>query len=93
MAYAIYDFSETLERVSSFSKNDVAECLAAWGEQGDHSEWNGGFILRLKDGRIAVVQGWCDTTGWGCQDGVIEQFADADPVDLNRFLRGEIEVS
>ena len=31
--------------------------------------WTGGFVLKLKDGRFAYLTGWCDYTGWGCQDG------------------------
>jgi hypothetical protein len=32
--------------------------------------------VKLKDGSFAYVSGWCDTTGWGCQDGArITRFA------------------
>lgn len=102
MSYTVYDLSESLARVDRFGKEDVAECVAAWGVQGVYNEWSGGFLLRLKDGRFAYLKGWCDTTGWGCQDGVQLVMHDEHPrldpthewdlhpVDLNRFLRGEI---
>ena len=73
--------------------------------------------MELEDGaeeRYAYITGWCDTTGWGCQDGVdvsyyreepttdiLEKVTkdfmgdedirwELEPVDLNRFIRGEI---
>lgn len=104
MAYTVFDFSESLDRLKEFKVEDVAECVAAWGENGCCAEWTGGFKLRLKDGRYAYLTGWCDTTGWGCQDGIDITFYDSDPgtlepdkewdegpTDLNRYLRGEIE--
>lgn len=74
MSYSVFDFSESLNRLNQhehgFTKADVAECLAAWGDRGDYDEWTGGFLLRLRDGHFAYLSGWCDTTGWGCQDGI-----------------------
>lgn len=65
MSYTVYDFTETLP----FPREDVAHVEAAWGVCGDCSEWEGGFVVRLKDGKRFYISGWCDTTGWGCQDG------------------------
>jgi hypothetical protein len=83
MAYAVYDFSETLERLTAeehgFARADVVACLCAYGENGDMAEWNGGFVVALRDGRVACVTGWCDTTGWGCQDGVEAHLMPAEP--------------
>lgn len=28
-------------------------------------------IVQLQDGRYGMVEAWADTTGWGCQDGVV----------------------
>lgn len=103
--YTSYDFEETLAQAEGFSRSDVASALGAWGRNGDYAEWDGGFLLALKDGRFAYVSGWCDTTGWGCQDGVetaiydtlpvMADLADEDweenPIDLNRFLSGDIK--
>lgn len=114
MSYTVYDFSESLDRLNAvdhgFAREDVRGCLAAWGETGDMAEWEGGFLLLLRDGRAAYLTGWCDTTGWGCQDGIqaavvpaiddaagfvwpdgVPHALDTLPVDLNRFLRGEID--
>ena len=63
--FSSYDFEETV-RQSGFELADVDCALAAWGKNGDYSEWSGGFLMRLKDGRLAYSEGWCDTTGWGC---------------------------
>lgn len=102
MSYTTYDFKESLERAPplGLSASDVAEVVAAWGRTGDYAEWEGGFLLRLKDGRHAYLSGWCDTTGWGCQDGIDVHFYqerpeplaiapeewDDHPVDLARHL-------
>lgn len=47
----------------------VAECLQAAKQEGDYAETNVVGLFRLHDGRYALLTGWCDTTGWGCQDG------------------------
>lgn len=123
MAYDLYDFTESLDRLNDhdhgLTSRAVESCEAAWGHSPEGvASWEGGFLLRLKDGRYAYLEGWCDTTGWGCQDGIgillfdqrpklnaierhieesSENLADAkdwdeEPVDLNRYLRGEINV-
>jgi hypothetical protein len=80
MAYATSDFSESLDR-TGISPSEVEAVVAAWGqgnegsgskwsEDGGGTEWSGGFLLRLKTGEYVYVTGWCDYTGWGCQDGV-----------------------
>ena len=76
--YTIYDFSESLAR-TSIKPSDIQQVVAAWGTSGDYSEWEGGFILSLKDGRFAYIWGWCDTSGWGCQDGAEVEFTQIQP--------------
>lgn len=92
MSYATYDFEESLQR-TELKPSDVAIVLGAWGKgdgQGDDAghyrwategvtEWSGGFLMRLIDGRFAYLTGWCDYTGWGCQDGVELKYFDALP--------------
>ena len=71
MSYTTYDFEESLKQAEGFSKEDVQKCLFAWGGSPEGGgSWEGGFLLLLKDGRYAYLAGWCDYTGWGCQDGV-----------------------
>lgn len=92
MSYTTEDFTESLERVA-LQRADIEAVVAAWGK-GDgmgedaghyrHSEegatdWSGGFLMRLKDGRFAYLTGWCDYTGWGCQDGATLHHFDAQP--------------
>jgi hypothetical protein len=91
MSYAILDFSESLGRVP-IGPPDIVAVVAAWGygegqgTDGGHgysadgaTEWSGGFLLKLKDGRFAYLTGWCDYTGWGCQDGAEVTYFDALP--------------
>ena len=114
MSYTTHDFEESLERVPELMLTDIDAVIAAWGKgdgQGDDAghykwagdgvtQWAGGFLLRLKDGRFVYITGWCDYTGWGCQDGVVVQYFDREPdlvlsstsawdlepTDLNRWL-------
>lgn len=67
--YHRYDFSESVQRVT-FSNRPV-KCLYAWGtgEEDGGSTWSGGFVIELANGTVALLCGWCDYTGWGCQDG------------------------
>jgi hypothetical protein len=76
--YTIYDYTETLSRVG-IDEHTVGRVLAAWGQQGVYAEWEGGFLLHLKDGQFAYIWGWCDTTGWGCQDGAEVEYYDTPP--------------
>ena len=72
MSFTRYDFDETLAIVS-IAQSQIKKVLAAWGDSTEgYGEWGGGFLLELKGGaekRYAYIAGWCDTTGWGCQDG------------------------
>lgn len=91
MSYTTSDFSESLER--TIPADQVAKVIAAWGsgdgmgtDAGHYrwgadgaSDWSGGFLLRLKDGRYAYITGWCDYTGWGCQDGAEVSYYDKRP--------------
>lgn len=71
VGYSLYDFQETIDRVG-ISPDDIAIVIRAWSEglEGTYEEWSGGFLLEMKAGGVKYVEGWCDTTGWGCQDGV-----------------------
>ncbi len=102
MSYARSDFSESMDR-ATITPDKIDKVLGAWGESTEgYGEWSGGFLLQLKDGRFAYLTGWCDTTGWGCQDGAsIDYFDkcpklakckkdadwDKEPADLNKWLK------
>lgn len=78
--YTDYDFAESLRSVG-LEPGTVKNVIAAWGENGDYSEWTGGFLFQLMaDGRFAYLSGWCDTTGWGCQDGAEIEYFDTEPI-------------
>lgn len=76
--YTSFDFTESLNRVN-IPIEDITFVLYAWGKQGDFAEWSGGFVMKLDDGRYCIVTGWCDTTGWGCQDGANVEYFDTQP--------------
>ncbi len=92
MSYTTEDFAESLERVD-VERSSIASVIAAWGtgsgmgEDAGHyrwsndgaTEWSGGFLFSLNDGRFAYLTGWCDYTGWGCQDGADIYHFDARP--------------
>lgn len=77
--YTRYDFSESMDRVT-ITPDKIRSVVAAWGESTEgYGEWSGGFVMALKDGRFAYLTGWCDTTGWGCQDGAEITYYDSLP--------------
>lgn len=78
------DVHETIHR------SDVAEVLAMRSKDGDYAEWEGQLLARLKDGRYIFVGGWCDTTGWGCQDGTFRYVGPTFGA-IARFAMGEEE--
>lgn len=75
-SYTTYDFAESLVREREVAVSNIETVLAAWGNvdrdgaccDACGGEWSGGFLMQLKDGRFAYLTGWCDYTGWGCQD-------------------------
>lgn len=83
MSYTTYDFHETLfnsEIAGQIAPADVARVVAAWGYSPEGGgSWTGGFLLAMKDGRGAYISGWCDYTGWGCQDGASVAWSDTVP--------------
>ena len=114
MSYATYDFSESLSRVG-IEKAEIEKVLAAWG-QGDGqgqdaghykwaedgvTDWFGGFLAQLKDGTFVYITGWCDYTGWGCQDGAylyrfttrpsVEEMKAAAKADTENYYGGDKE--
>lgn len=69
--YTLFDFTESCDR-ASIDPKAVESVEWAWGADdgsGSCSDSFFGFVLAMKDGRSLYLTGWCDTTGWGCQDG------------------------
>jgi hypothetical protein len=86
MSYARQDFSESMSR-TTITPDKIESVIAAWGESTEgYGEWSGGFVMKLKDGRFAYLTGWCDTTGWGCQDGASIEYFDKKP-KFNTFKK------
>lgn len=75
--YTLSDLTESL-RSANFDVTLLEQVVRAWGRSPEgYGSWEGGFVLKLCDGRFAYLSGWCDTTGWGCQDGAELTFADS----------------
>lgn len=94
MSFSTYDFDETLKG-TGIERTDIKRVVAAYGvtEAGCcdscGGEWNGGFLLEMKSGKFVYVHGWCDYTGWGCQDGTGRQDFDTEPTDLQALEKTE----
>lgn len=83
-SYALEDFVETVAALTGgptawrdgpFLRSEPTRVLAAWGDCPDREgwqlgDWEGGFVVVLADSTRCYITGWCDYTGWGCQDGV-----------------------
>lgn len=79
MAYALDDFTESLHRVG-IERTAVRRVVAAWGNGPEFlNEWDGGFLMEMQDARFAYVWGWCDSSGWGCQDNAEVAYFDIQP--------------
>lgn len=70
MGYDLYDFTHSLEAVS-IPITRMEHCSLGFGYSPEgYGSWTGGFVCHTRSGAPWVlVCGWCDTTGWGCQDG------------------------
>jgi hypothetical protein len=52
-----------------FEVSDISKWHCAYYREGDIRECDIAGIVTLTSGVIVWFEGWCDTTGWGCQDG------------------------
>jgi hypothetical protein len=68
--YDLYDFTESLN-IAGVPKGRIEYCSFAFGDSPEGwGSWHGGFVCHTRTGSPWLfVFGWCDTTGWGCQDG------------------------
>lgn len=65
-----------------FDLADVTEVVFASEIDGDYGESDCNAIVRTADGWFWFVAAWCDSTGWGCQDGT----SVTGPMDATRAL-------
>lgn len=95
MSFSTYDFVETLKGTST-EREDVKRVVAGFGVTDAGccddcgGEWSGGFLLEMKSGKFVLLTGWCDYTGWGCQDGTERTEYDTEP-DLKAIDIGKKE--
>lgn len=70
MSYDLCDFTESLN-VAGVEPNRVEHCSLSFGDSPEGGgSWHGGFVCHTRSGKPWLfVFGWCDYTGWGCQDG------------------------
>jgi hypothetical protein len=54
----------TPESIAAVDLYYLSDDHASWAEQ------DVAAVVRLRDGNWAAVTGWCDSSGWGCQQGV-----------------------
>lgn len=103
--YCLNDFEESLKLVPL--ESPPFSVVRAWGRSDEGSDrccqdWRGGFVIDLGNKRFAYLTGWCDYTGWGCQDGATITYGyhideliaddlgeswDEEPADLNRWIK------
>lgn len=97
MSFSTSDFDETLKG-TNIERTDIQRVVAAYGVTEEAccndcgGEWSGGFLLEMKTGKFAYVHGWCDYTGWGCQDGTGREDFDSLP-DLQTLQATEWETT
>lgn len=48
-----------------FAEEDIVRIVAEVVGQNDELDWH--WIVELKDGKFAYLNGGCDYSGWGCQ--------------------------
>ena len=61
-----YDL-KTILGYEGIKEEAVKKVMACVFGENDGPSWH--YILQMKDGRYVYLTGWCDYTGWGCQDG------------------------
>ena len=105
-SYTTYDFEQSMIRIKDQLTSPIKFVHYGHGQISDDAccedcggEWSGGFVFELEDGRIGHLTGWCDYTGWGCQDGAdvtwykdLSEIKDLDkmdakPADLNILIK------
>lgn len=59
-----YDLNAAIEfnLHGELSTDDISDVLATVSGANDEDDWF--WVLAMSDGRFAMVQGWCDYTGW-----------------------------
>src|SRR5260370_21478284 len=61
----VFEFAQTLvgldEPTHGLTHRDIARVEAAWGYIDGEFYWMGGFIVSLRDGRRAYLEGFCDS--------------------------------
>jgi len=62
-------WSGPYDGTDDFDPTQVAE-VELWHvtDDGWGPEHSAAGLFRMNDGTFVVYTGWCDTTGWGCQD-------------------------
>jgi hypothetical protein len=77
-----YNWTEVFA-ARSIDVDAIQHIAVIWEDRGDFAEWSGALIGVFNGGRWFSASGWCDTTGWGCQDGTSHYIGDG-PKDVWR---------
>jgi hypothetical protein len=79
------------------ARDDITGVDAYWCTRGDLSETNVAALLTLTGDRWAALVSWCDTTGYGCQNGtdwkVCATREEAISQGLDKDARGRLGVA
>jgi len=63
-----YNFMQTLLRIDSrrygFAPGDIETVEALWSSYGEDILWEGGYVLRLRDGRRLYVESYSGAGDW-----------------------------
>lgn len=75
--------------IRTFTLDDIEQVLAVWEGQNEGDDWR--WVLKLRDGRFAFVQGGCDYTGWSCQSWGTSDFANT-AEDAAKMALGDVPI-
>lgn len=62
-----HDLQECAKYGNGFDFGDIEKSLACLFGENEGPSWH--YVVKLKNGKYAYLTGWCDYTGWGCQEG------------------------
>lgn len=69
-----YDLQAAINYHLEIKVEDIVSVLAQIPGEADGPDWS--WLIELKDGKFALIQGGCDYTGWDCQSDATIRFAD-----------------
>jgi hypothetical protein len=81
-------FEFLLDETGAPRKEQIVAVEYWFAEYGSYAETDIAAVFALTDGRWASLTSWCDTTGYGCQDGTDWVITDTLQAAVNSLDRG-----